>query len=143
MELGHLLTPSGLTYPEDSSKESFKLHHHHHHHHISVMELGHLLTRSSVTYPEVSSKVCHDPSASWRIAFHYPAQSITNFLITFVIIYNHIGVFGEYSVTASSKYDVTTAATSYAGPKLNKNLKCQCVIQNENRVTVQVLHKNC
>jgi hypothetical protein len=104
------------------------------------MELGHLLTRSSVTYPEVSSKICHDPSASWRIVFHYPGQSITNLLITFVIIYNHIGV---YSVTASSKYDVTTAATSYAGPKLDKNLKCQCVIQNENRATVQVLYKNC
>ena len=45
-------------------------------------------------------------------------------------------------MTVSSKYDVTTAAASYAGPKFDRNPKCQCVIQNENRVTEQVLYKN-
>ena len=70
VELGHLLTRSGLTYPEVSPKgyhDSFcKLgrtvchhhphHHHHHHHHISVTQLA----RSGLTYPEISSKVYHD-----------------------------------------------------------------------------------
>jgi hypothetical protein len=41
---------------------------------------------------------------------------------------------------ASSKYDVTAAATSYAGPKFDRNLKSQCVNQNENRIIEQVLH---
>ena len=55
----------------EEKKASYRKYHHHHHH-ISVMKLGHLLTRSSLTYPEVSSNVCHIPSASWGIAFHYP-----------------------------------------------------------------------
>jgi len=44
---------------------------------------------------------------------------------------------------ASSKYDVTEAAISSAGPKFDRNLKCQCVNQNKDRTVVQVLYKNC
>ena len=55
MELGHLLTRSGLTYPEVlqrsyhdffcqlGSSTSLPRVIYHHHHHVSVMELGHLL----------------------------------------------------------------------------------------------------
>ena len=41
------------------------------------MDLGHLLTRSGLTYLEVSlQRSVTIPSASWRIVFHYPGQSV-------------------------------------------------------------------
>jgi hypothetical protein len=51
----------------------------------------------------------------------------------------HIGVFGVISVMASSKYDVNAAAIPFSRPKFDRNLKCQCVNQNENRIRVQGL----
>ena len=100
MQLGHLLTRSGLTYPEVSSNvyhDSFCqmgnrvslpwviITHHHHHHHICVMQSGHLLTRSGLTYPEVSSEVCHDSfcqsdssvSLPWVIITHHHHHHIS------------------------------------------------------------------
>ena len=47
-------------------------HHHHHHHHIFVMEMGHLLTRSGLTIQKSLQRSAMNPSASWRIVFHYP-----------------------------------------------------------------------